>query len=274
MKQKKGKDPDETETDESVPEKAVRKPRIRIKMKAPVNTTSDDGKAKKAAGSKRKRSTDSADNDLLEHNSDYEMMEPIPKKTKKKDNKSSKPPQRKEKEATIVGDQQRRKSDAAKKSKESSMFNLALWKKAKQNLDGSFIAARDYLTRVGPWVLPSNLSDDKFADVAKEMLGKMKKIDKFNVFAEPVTEDDAPGYFEIIESPMDFATMRKKVISGEYGSGSDAASKFYDDMILIFDNCLLYNDEGGEIADEAIRIMLLVPEAYVSVCLSVGKKGK
>ena len=296
-KKNKPVDPDETETDESVREKieevSVRKPRIRIKMKRNPTVDEGDGKGKKQAGSKRKRAADD-DKDKSDDDSDKEILEPIPKKTKKKEEKSSKLVSRKEKQIPSNAEQQKAKAEAMKKAKqaeamkkakhieavkkakqaEAAFFSIASWKKNRLSLDGSFQAARIFLTSHGPWTLPTAVPNDKFADVAKEMLGRLKKIDRYSVFADPVTEDEAPGYFDIVERPMDFATMRRKVNDDEYGSGSNAAANFYEDMILIFDNCLLYNDEDGEIAEEAIRIMGMVPEAYVASCHTVAKKGK
>ena len=37
-------------------------------------------------------------------------------------------------------------------------------------------------------------------------------------FAFPVTENIAPGYYSIITHPMDFSTMKTKILNGEYHS--------------------------------------------------------
>ena len=36
------------------------------------------------------------------------------------------------------------------------------------------------------------------------------------VFEEPVSEDIAPGYFDVVEKPMDFQTIEKKIENLEY----------------------------------------------------------
>ena len=36
------------------------------------------------------------------------------------------------------------------------------------------------------------------------------------VFEEPVSEDIAPGYFDIVKKPMDFQTVEKKIEAGQY----------------------------------------------------------
>jgi hypothetical protein len=38
------------------------------------------------------------------------------------------------------------------------------------------------------------------------------------VFYDPVTDDIAPGYSEVIKHPMDFYTMKAKLRNGEYKS--------------------------------------------------------
>ena len=100
--------------------------------------------------------------------------------------------------------------------------------------------------------------------------------DTYSLFAEVVTEDEAPGYHEVIKNPMDFGTMRTKVATGEYGTGSAAAVNFYNDFLLVFDNCALYNDEDGEVGVEAARLLGLLPETFAGACSSVasGKPKK
>jgi len=42
-----------------------------------------------------------------------------------------------------------------------------------------------------------------------QVLAHAEEVDcDFNIFADPVTEDIAPGYFELIERPMDLSTIR------------------------------------------------------------------
>ncbi|KRH94452.1 PHD finger protein BR140/LIN-49 [Pseudoloma neurophilia] len=58
---------------------------------------------------------------------------------------------------------------------------------------------------------------------------------EFELFKEPVTEDIAPSYFEIIEQPMDFSKIYKK--APEY----DSLESFFDNLKLIGENCKKYN---------------------------------
>lgn len=94
------------------------------------------------------------------------------------------------------------------------------------------------------------------------------------MFTEPVSEDQAPGYSEVVENPMDFGTMRQKVERGKYGSGSEAAAALFADFLLVFDNCSLYNPEDSEVAEEAARVLGLLPETFAATVASVMSKTK
>jgi len=45
--------------------------------------------------------------------------------------------------------------------------------------------------------------------------------DPQGIFAEPVTEAIAPGYSSVIQHPMDFSTMSKKIDNLQYQSVND-----------------------------------------------------
>ena len=231
-----------------------KKPRIRIKV---PNKQSDGTKSKK--GTKRKGRSPHEDGEA-----DAETEEPATKKQKKKTDKTP----RKKVTKTASTKEEKPKSKPKPKGPRSIFLNISHWRRGRMDLDKSFKAARDLMTSKGPWTLPSEIPDDKFKEVALDTLERVAKVDKYSVFAEAVTEDEAPGYFDVVSSPMDFGTMEKKVNEGAYGKGSVAASKLYEDFLLIFDNCLTYNEEDGEIAEEASRILGYIPEAYVNACLA------
>lgn len=97
--------------------------------------------------------------------------------------------------------------------------------------------------------------------------------DDYSIFEKEVTDKDAPGYSSVVTNPMDFGKMRTKIETGEYGSGTEAATALYNDFKLVFDNCYLYNDEGNEVTEEASRILGLLPETYVAACIDVAKNA-
>jgi hypothetical protein len=203
----------------------------------------------------------------------------IPKKKRSKTDEKAIP-----KKKTSEKDETQRKSsraslNASEKATAPAMadsdslyLNIVPWKTEREALDGSFEAARALFTLYGPWKLPEVIPDDKFADVAKATLIKMDRHDRHEVFASAVTDDEAPEYSDKVKKPMDFGTMKKKVANGLYGKGSRAASAFYEDFLLVFDNCRLYNGDDCEVTTEAARILALLSEAYVSSCITVAKR--
>jgi hypothetical protein len=89
-----------------------------------------------------------------------------------------------------------------------------------------------------------------------------------------VTEDEVPGYYEVIKKPMDFGSMRQKVRDGAYGHGQKAIAGLYSDFLLVFDNCALFNKKGEEVWNEAARVFGLLPEAYAAACFHATVAAK
>lgn len=58
-------------------------------------------------------------------------------------------------------------------------------------------------------------------------------------FLEPIDIEalKIPHYPKIVSKPMDFSTIKTKLTLNAYDSETD----FYDDMCLVFDNCMLFN---------------------------------
>ncbi|EEC49471.1 predicted protein, partial [Phaeodactylum tricornutum CCAP 1055/1] len=75
--------------------------------------------------------------------------------------------------------------------------------------------------------------------VLSTILDEVIEYDEANggVFSVPVPKEDFPEYYEQIEKPMDYGTMRKKLQNGEYRS----AQSMQKDFILILQNCRKFN---------------------------------
>lgn len=159
---------------------------------------------------------------------------------------------------------------------DADFLNTSFFKSEREALkDKSFAAVRELFTKRGPWQFPESLNSDKFAEVALATIKKLDKVDRYSVFADVVTDDDAPDYSKIVKNPIATCTMKTKLEKGEYGEGSEGAVKLYNDILLMFDNCRLYNDDDeGDVIEEAIRIFALVPELYSEACAFAFKKQK
>ncbi|KAK7128516.1 hypothetical protein R3I94_016931 [Phoxinus phoxinus] len=62
-------------------------------------------------------------------------------------------------------------------------------------------------------------------------------------FLEPVNPRQVPGYRRIIKTPMDFLTMRERLLQGGYCS----CEEFAADAQLVFNNCELFNEDTSDV---------------------------
>ncbi|KAL3514873.1 hypothetical protein ACH5RR_027590 [Cinchona calisaya] len=69
------------------------------------------------------------------------------------------------------------------------------------------------------------------------VLDRLQKKDTYGVFSEPVDPNELPDYHEIIEHPMDFGSLRKKLEAGSYSNLEELEA----DVFLICSNAMQYN---------------------------------
>ncbi|XP_048746376.2 BRCA2-interacting transcriptional repressor EMSY-like [Ostrea edulis] len=77
-------------------------------------------------------------------------------------------------------------------------------------------------------------------------------------FLEPVDPEDAPDYYTIIKNPMDFGTIKKKLESLSYPDYED----FHSDMLLVRDNCRLYNPPGSVVRGDCDEVFAYYMSEY------------
>jgi bromodomain-containing protein 7/9 len=73
-------------------------------------------------------------------------------------------------------------------------------------------------------------------------LSTITKHKNASPFMNPVSVNDAPDYFEVIDNPMDFTTLQQKIIDDEITTAEQLSSH----ILLIFDNCKHYNRPDSE----------------------------
>lgn len=161
--------------------------------------------------------------------------------------------------------------DSSDEEEVDNMFDVEELKTEETALDGTFDGARNHYTKRGPWYLPPNL-ESKFKQLAQIVLSNMFKADQFDLFDAPVDKEELPEYYDMISNPMDFSTMRSNVDKGKYGKGSDAASKFYEDFLLVFDNCHQFNGDIGDFSVEAIRLFGMLPTTFALAAEEVTRQ--
>uniref|UniRef100_A0A803N5E6 Bromo domain-containing protein n=1 Tax=Chenopodium quinoa TaxID=63459 RepID=A0A803N5E6_CHEQI len=83
-------------------------------------------------------------------------------------------------------------------------------------------------------------------------------LDTRGVFAEPVDPEELPDYHEIIENPMDFETVRKKLLGGLYV----ILQQLEDDINLICSNAMKYNSPSTVFHRQARAIQELAKKEF------------
>uniref|UniRef100_A0A224YUR5 Bromodomain-containing protein 8 n=1 Tax=Rhipicephalus zambeziensis TaxID=60191 RepID=A0A224YUR5_9ACAR len=71
-----------------------------------------------------------------------------------------------------------------------------------------------------------------------------------NVFLHPVTDEMAPGYHSIVYRPMDLLTIKKNIENGYIKT----TLEFQRDMMLMFQNAIMYNSSDHDVFHMAIEM--------------------
>jgi hypothetical protein len=140
------------------------------------------GKSTKKTSASRKRAA----------NDEEQPSSPPPKKRRKKSNFEEKEkPKRKP------------RTPAKRKAKVSNVdyTDVGTLKKEREEYtsDFTFDNARRLFTKDGAWQLHTNLTD-RFKEVALQTLKNINKVDRYDVFANPVSEEDVPDYYDTIKN--------------------------------------------------------------------------
>ncbi|KAI6649367.1 hypothetical protein LOD99_11733 [Oopsacas minuta] len=81
-----------------------------------------------------------------------------------------------------------------------------------------------------------------------------------NVFLNPVTNDEAPGYRNIVKHPLDLNTIKRNVESGK----TNTTREFQRDMMLLFINAIMYNRSDQVVTNMAQEMLFDVVESIES----------
>ncbi|KAJ7392357.1 Bromodomain-containing protein 8 [Desmophyllum pertusum] len=92
-----------------------------------------------------------------------------------------------------------------------------------------------------------------------------------NVFLHPVTDDEAPGYHSVVFRPMDLLTIKKNIENGTIRT----TSEFQRDMMLMFQNALMYNSADHDVyrmAEEMRDDVMEQIQSYIATQIMVDSK--
>ncbi|KAF2285739.1 hypothetical protein GH714_007535 [Hevea brasiliensis] len=102
------------------------------------------------------------------------------------------------------------------------------------------------------------------------ILDKLQKKDTYGVYAEPVDIEELPDYFDVIENPMDFATVRKKLANGSYWT----FEQFESDVFLICSNAMKYNSPETIYHKQARAIQELARKKFQKLRIDLERSEK
>ncbi|KAI9187143.1 hypothetical protein LWI28_024911 [Acer negundo] len=102
------------------------------------------------------------------------------------------------------------------------------------------------------------------------ILDKLQKKDTYGVYAEPVDPEELPDYHEVIEHPMDFATVRKKLGNESYTT----LDQFESDVFLICSNAMQYNASDTVYHKQARTIQELATKKFHRLRVGIERAEK
>lgn len=84
---------------------------------------------------------------------------------------------------------------------------------------------------------------ESWEQVARRIVSQLMRMHSAKIFNEPVDPEKlgVSDYFEVVKTPVDFGTIKQRLNTHHY----HLAQEFVDDMLLVFDNCLLYNGDAS-----------------------------
>lgn len=89
-------------------------------------------------------------------------------------------------------------------------------------------------------------------------------------FIHPVTEETAPGYFSIIEKPMDLRTVDLKLRQRQYRD----IHAFAADIRLVFTNAMRYNQPSSPVYQDAQTLLRVFDDIYKRAAAELKLQGE
>ena len=104
---------------------------------------------------------------------------------------------------------------------------------------------------------------DCWDKVAKRLINSLWRCGSAQIFHNPVDPDrlGIPDYFEVIKNPMDFGTIKQRIMHNQYNNLQD----ILDDIIKCFDNCLLFNGEDSPAGKKCMNVMEEFNKLYIQL---------
>ncbi|KAK9466430.1 hypothetical protein V1512DRAFT_263594 [Lipomyces arxii] len=118
------------------------------------------------------------------------------------------------------------------------------------------------------WASEDRVGQEELYEAAEKVVLELRAYTEHSTaFLNRVNKRDAPNYFNVIKNPMDLSTVMKKLKALQYRSKKE----FVDDLMLIWDNCFLYNADpqhylrkhAAAMEKKTRQLIPLVPEIVI-----------
>jgi len=91
-------------------------------------------------------------------------------------------------------------------------------------------------------------TEEKIYKCMVTVCSRLQKHKLSGPFRFPVSEEEAPGYFDLVTKPMDISTIEQSLSQNLYYSSNEAdISGFVDDIKQMWINCKIYNKANSDI---------------------------
>jgi histone acetyltransferase len=108
-------------------------------------------------------------------------------------------------------------------------------------------------------------ADNQKRALKNEMLTIVRKIEEQQFawpFREPVDTDEVTDYLDVITEPIDLSTIEKRIRKGDHYKSK---KMLYSDLMLMVNNCKLYNEEGSTYVQCAISLQKYLENVFEEV---------
>ncbi|XP_059554479.1 bromodomain-containing protein 8-like isoform X1 [Myotis daubentonii] len=144
--------------------------------------------------------------------------------------------------------------------------------------DGSSIQEAPLVDVLFSHSTSSNLSDLSQSDPVQDHLlfkktllpvWKMIASHRFSSpFLKPVSERQAPGYKDVVKRPMDLTTLKRNLSKGRIRT----MAQFQRDLMLMFQNAVMYNDSDHHVYHMAVEMQREVLEQIQVLSIWLDKR--
>ncbi|KAK9459304.1 uncharacterized protein V1516DRAFT_687066 [Lipomyces oligophaga] len=117
--------------------------------------------------------------------------------------------------------------------------------------------------------ITSRMSTRKFQTLVAPLLANISSNRSASFFTNPVNENDAPNYYDLVYQPTDLRTIKSMVKDGRIQSSSELERQ----IMKMFANAVMYNSWDSDISEWS-REMELETETLIAVFRDAERRGQ